>query len=142
VVRVAQHRRDGVHPMDELDQLLPTADVVVLLVPMSEATHHLVDAAFLAAMKDDALLVNLARGGIVDTDALVAETATGRLRAALDVTDPEPLAADHPLWSTPGVLISPHVAGGTTAMEPRMSRLVRQQLGRFVAGEPLANVVD
>lgn len=142
VVRVARTARDGVHPMSELDALLPTADVVVLLVPMSEQTRHLVDAEFLAAMKDDALLVNVARGGIVDTDALLAETSSGRLRAALDVIEPEPLPSDHRLWRTPGVLITPHVAGGTTAMAPRIRRLVVDQLTRFSAGDRLQNVMD
>lgn len=142
VVKVARHRRDGVHPMTELRDLLPTADVVVLLVPLTDETHHLVDAAFLAAMKDDAVLVNVARGKIVDTDALLAVLATGRIHAALDVTDPEPLPSDHLLWSAPGVIITPHVAGGTTAMAPRIHRLVCEQLQRYVAGEPLINVVS
>jgi phosphoglycerate dehydrogenase-like enzyme len=92
-------------------------------------------------MKDGALLVNVARGQVVDTEALVAELASGRLRAALDVTDPEPLPKGHPLWSAPGVLISPHVGGNTSAFLPRGRRLVSAQLRRYVAGEPLANVV-
>ena len=92
-------------------------------------------------MPDGALLVNVARGKVVDTDALVAETACGRLRAALDVTDPEPLPADHPLWRIPGVLISPHVGGGTSAFRPRAVALVSRQLRTLAAGEPMANVV-
>lgn len=141
VVRIARHARDGVRPMSELPELLPTADVVVLLVPLTDDTRHLVDADFLARMKDGALLVNVARGGVVDSDALLAETSAGRLLAALDVTEPEPLPAGHGLWDSPGVLISPHVAGGTKAMVPRMHALVRAQLERFAAGTELLNVV-
>jgi phosphoglycerate dehydrogenase-like enzyme len=141
VVRVARRAREGVHDWEQLPRLLPAADVVVLLVPLNDETRHLVDTAFLARMKDGALLVNVARGPVVDTRALVAECASGRLSAALDVTDPEPLPAAHPLWRTPGVLISPHVGGATTAMQPRVIRLIREQLGRFAAGEPLLNVV-
>ncbi|GAA2264941.1 2-hydroxyacid dehydrogenase [Nonomuraea roseoviolacea subsp. roseoviolacea] len=145
VVRVARTARDGehgrVHGMDELPALLPEADVVVLLVPATADTAGMADAAFLSRMKDGAVLVNAARGGIVDTDALVAELKTGRLRAALDVTAPEPLPAGHPLWSAPGVLITPHVAGSTPASGRRLLRLVRSQLLRHLAGEPLNNVI-
>ncbi|MGI8675413.1 MAG: 2-hydroxyacid dehydrogenase [Nocardioidaceae bacterium] len=141
LVRVARSSRDGVHGWEALHELLPQVDVVVLLVPLTNETTRLVDAAFLAAMKDGAVLVNVSRGGVVDTDALVAECRTGRLLAALDVTEPEPLPADHPLWRTPGVLITPHVGGATTAMAPRAYRLVRDQLRRWAAGEPLQNVV-
>jgi phosphoglycerate dehydrogenase-like enzyme len=141
IVRVARSARDGVHGMDELPALLPEADVVVLLVPATAATAGMVDAAFLARMKDGAVLVNAARGGVVDTDALVAELKTGRLRAALDVTAPEPLPEGHPLWSAPGVLITPHVAGSTPASVRRTLRLVRAQVQRYLAGEPLVNVI-
>lgn len=141
IVRVARRPRGGVHGWQELPDLLGQADVVVLLVPLDDSTRGLVDAAFLERMKDGALLVNVARGGVVDTGALVAACAAGRMMAALDVTDPEPLPAGHPLWSTPGVLVSPHVGGATSAMRPRVTRLVSEQLQRFVAGEPLANVV-
>ena len=92
-------------------------------------------------LPDGALLVNVARGKLVDTDALVAELSAGRIRAALDVTDPEPLPGGHPLWRQPGVLISPHVGGASSAFAPRADRLIAAQLTRFVAGEPLANVV-
>ncbi|WP_109528027.1 2-hydroxyacid dehydrogenase [Nocardia aurea] len=142
VVRVARSARDDVHAMEELPELLPAADVVVLLVPATEATSGMVDAAFLAGMKDGAVLVNAARGGVVDTDALLAELKAGRLRAALDVTAPEPLPADHPLWSAPGVLITPHVAGSTPASVRRTLRLVRAQLLRYLAAEPLENVIS
>lgn len=142
ILRVARQRREGVAGLDDLPNLLPRADVVVLTVPMTAETRGLVDAGFLGAMKDGALLVNIARGPVVDTDALLAETASGRLRAALDVTDPEPLPPDHPLWRTPGVLISPHVGGATSAFLPRAYQLIGAQLRRYAAGEPLANVVS
>lgn len=142
VVRVARTAREGVHGYDELPHLLPTADVVVLIVPLTDETRGLVDRDFLARMKDDALLVNVARGAVVDTDALVEALATRRIHAALDVTDPEPLPAGHPLWSAPNLLVSPHVGGASTAMEPRARRVVREQLERFAAGRPLANVMS
>jgi phosphoglycerate dehydrogenase-like enzyme len=132
---------DGVHGVDELPALLPEADVVVLLVPLTEETRGLVDEKFLAAMPDGALLVNAARGPVARTPALVAELASGRLRAALDVTDPEPLPADHPLWELPNVLLTPHVAGSVRGLLPRAYRLVGEQVRRFVAGEPLVNRV-
>ncbi|MFK4036708.1 2-hydroxyacid dehydrogenase [Nonomuraea wenchangensis] len=141
VVRVARTAREGVHGMAELPALLPGADVVVLLVPSTPDTAGMVDAAFLGRMRDGAVLVNAARGSVVDTDALVAELRTGRLRAALDVTAPEPLPEGHPLWSAPGVFITPHVAGSTPASERRMLRLIRAQLGRYRAGEDLDNVI-
>jgi phosphoglycerate dehydrogenase-like enzyme len=141
VVRVASRAREGIHGVDELPALLPAADVVVVLVPLTDATRGLVEERFLALMHDDALLVNVARGGVVDTDALLAETTSGRLRAALDVTDPEPLPPEHPLWRSPGVIITPHVGGASTAMEPRMRRLVVDQLERFASGAPLLNVI-
>lgn len=141
VLRVARTARDGVAGFDALPSLLGRADVVILTVPLTDATQRMVDAKFLAAMRDGTLLVNVARGGVVDTDALLAELSDGRLRAALDVTDPEPPPPGHPVWTVPGLLISPHVGGSTTAFEPRARRLVRAQLERFAAGEPLANVV-
>ncbi|REE98963.1 phosphoglycerate dehydrogenase-like enzyme [Thermomonospora umbrina] len=141
ITRVASRPRDGVHGVAELPGLVPHADVVVLLVPATPQTKGLVDADLLARMKDGALLVNAARGSVVDTAALVAETAAGRLRAALDVTDPEPLPADHPLWRTPGVFLTPHVAGSTPASSRRIARLVREQARRYLTGEPLENVM-
>ena len=145
IVPVARTAREvgglWVHAVSELPQLLPSADVVILIVPLTKDTRGLVDATFLARMHDRALLVNVSRGLVVDTDALLAECASGRLRAALDVTDPEPLPAEHPLWSTPGVLISPHVGGNTSAFLPRARRLVAEQLGRWRAGQQLANMV-
>jgi phosphoglycerate dehydrogenase-like enzyme len=142
VVRVARSARDGVHPIGDLPGLLPDADVVILIVPLTGETRGLVDADFLATMKQGALLVNVARGAVVDTDALVAALHAGRVTAALDVFDTEPLPADSPLWDAPGLLVSPHVGGASSAMWPRAHRLVRDQLHRFAAGEPLWNVMS
>ena len=142
IVRVARRDRDGVHPIEALPELLPAADVVIVVVPLTEVTRGLVDADFLGRMRDDALLVNMSRGPVVVQPALVAELASGRLQAAIDVADPEPLPADSPLWTAPNLLISPHVGGMSSAMWPRAHRLVRDQLHRFVAGEPLANVLS
>lgn len=145
VARVARSERTTergpVHPLTELPALLPESDVVILSTPLTEATRHLVDAEFLARMKDGALLVNVARGPVVDTKALLAELESGRITAALDVTDPEPLPPGHPLWQAPGLLISPHAGGPTSAFLPRAKRLVVDQLGRFVNREPLRNVI-
>lgn len=142
VTRVARRPRDGVHPAGELPGLLPDADIVVLLTPLTEATRGMVDAAFLAAMPDGALLVNAARGGVVDTGALLTELRRGRLRAALDVTDPEPLPDGHPLWTAPGALITPHIAGSVRGVRGRAWRFAGDQVRRFIAGEPLRNVVS
>jgi phosphoglycerate dehydrogenase-like enzyme len=141
VERVARHARPGVAGVDDLPVMLPRADVVVLLVPVTPATVALADTRFLGRMRDGALLVNAARGPIVDTAALLAELQSGRLRAALDVTDPEPLPAGHPLWSAPGLLLTPHVAGATRQTIPRAMAIVRDQLARYAAGEPLRNVI-
>ena len=141
VLRVARTARDGVHAMADLPDLLPRADVVVLIVPGTTETRGLVDAEFLSRMRKGALLVNVARGPVVVTDDLVDALRSGHVRAALDVTDPEPLPEGHPLWSAPNVLITPHVGGATPAMWPRAYRLVRRQLERFAAGEPVENVM-
>ena len=141
VLRVARRAREGVAGFEELPGLVPRADVLVLIVPLTAETRALVDADFLGRMKDGAVLVNVARGGVVDTDALVKELHSGRIAAALDVTDPEPLPADHPLWDAPGALITPHVGGATSAMSPRAFAVVGAQLRRFARGEPLANVM-
>jgi len=130
-----------VHAAEELPALLPGHQVVILACPLTEATRGMVDAAFLGAMPDGALLVNVARGPVVVTDALVAELTTGRLRAALDVTDPEPLPPDHPLWRTSNTLISPHVGGDSTAFPSRARALLRDQFERLAAGRPLLNIV-
>ncbi|MEU0136117.1 2-hydroxyacid dehydrogenase [Streptomyces sp. NPDC006296] len=145
VVRVARSARTSargpVHAMEALPELLPEADVVILSTPLNPSTRGLVGPGFLAAMRDGALLVNVARGAVVDTGALLAELESGRLRAALDVTDPEPLPAGHPLWHAPHTLISPHVGGSTSAFLPRAKRLLAGQLTRFAAGEPVGNLV-
>ncbi|MGI5367208.1 2-hydroxyacid dehydrogenase [Streptomyces iakyrus] len=145
VARVARSERTTargpVHPLTELPVLLPEADVVILSTPLNESTRGLAGADFLSRMKDGALLVNVARGPVVDTKALLAELETGRITAALDVTDPEPLAREHPLWRAPGVLISPHVGGPTSAFLPRAKRLLVDQLNRYVNREPLRNVI-
>jgi phosphoglycerate dehydrogenase-like enzyme len=145
VTRMASREREDsngtIYGIDALYEQLPLHEIVVVSVPLSEETQQLVDAKFLAAMPDGALLVNVARGPVADTEALLAETSTGRLRAALDVTDPEPLPAGHPLWNTPGVLITPHVGGASSAMFPRMVRLIRKQIGLLLEGADPVNVV-
>lgn len=138
---VGNHARDGVHGKEELPELLPLHDAVVLMVPVTPATTRMVDAAFLAAMPDNAILVNAARGVVVDTDALLAELRAGRLRAALDVTDPEPLPPDHPLWTAPGLLLTPHVAGSVGGHRKRAYGIVAAELARFAAGKELENLV-
>ena len=144
VTRVARTARpdDDVHGVADLPGLLPHADVVVLVVPLTEQTRGMVDARFLSAMRDGALLVNAARGPVVDTAALLTEVSEGRISAALDVTDPEPLPAAHPLWRLPNVFISPHTAGSVRGLLPRAYRLAGDQLRRFLAGDPLDNVVE
>jgi phosphoglycerate dehydrogenase-like enzyme len=142
LTRVARTARPGVHGVDELPALLPEADVVVLIVPLTEETRGMVGAGFLARMCDGALLVNAARGPVVDTEALTAELATGRIGAAADVTDPEPLPADHPLWTMPNFLLTPHVAGSVRGLLPRAYRLVGDQIRRYASGAPLINVVQ
>ncbi|MDQ0692246.1 2-hydroxyacid dehydrogenase [Arthrobacter sp. W4I7] len=145
VTRMASREREDaagkIFGIDSLYEQLPLHDIVVVSVPLSGQTRHLVDAKFLAAMPDGALLVNVARGPVADTEALLAEASQGRLRAALDVTDPEPLPAGHPLWTTPGVLITPHVGGASSAMFPRMVRLVKKQIGLLLEGKEPVNVV-
>lgn len=142
IVRVASTARDDdrgrIHAIDEVHDLLPRVDVVIVAVPLTPATAGLIDADFLSRLRDDSLVVNVARGKVVDSEAMVAEV--GRLRFASDVWDPEPLPADHPLWSAEGVLLIPHVGGMTSAMRPRVEKLVRQQVRALEAGEPPVNV--
>nr|WP_240437522.1 2-hydroxyacid dehydrogenase [Sciscionella marina] len=144
VVPVANRARPetGVYGVAELVEILPRADILVLVLPDSAGTRGLLDAARLALLPDDALVVNVGRGRTVDTEALFAETASGRLRAALDVTDPEPLPPGHRLWTVDGVLITPHVAGGSASFYPRAADFAVAQLRRFAAGEPLENIVE
>lgn len=138
---VGRTAREGVHGVAELPVLLPGFDAVVVLVPLTDETRGMVDADFLARMSDGALLVNAARGPVVATDDLVAELGSGRLRAALDVTDPEPLPEGHPLWTVPGLLLTPHIAGSVPGATPRAYAVAREQLHRFLNGEELQNIV-
>jgi phosphoglycerate dehydrogenase-like enzyme len=142
VVGVARRARDGVHGTDELPALLPAADVVVNLLPLTEATRGAFGARELEAMREGALYVNAGRGATTDTGALVAALKAGRIRAVLDVVDPEPLPSDHPLWTAPGVMISPHSAGDTPGADRAAWTLAAAQLRRYAAGEPLENVVS
>jgi phosphoglycerate dehydrogenase-like enzyme len=139
---VARRARDGVHGIDEVLDLLPHHDACVVIVPLTDDTRGLVDAAFLAAMPDGALLVNAARGPVADTDALLAELTGGRLLAALDVTDPEPLPADHPLWGAPGLLLTPHVGGSVPGATGRAYRVAAEQIAAFARGEKPPNLVE
>jgi phosphoglycerate dehydrogenase-like enzyme len=140
--RVARRARDGVHAIGELPELIGGADVVVVLVPLTDETEGLLDADMLARMKEGALLVNAARGPVVDTRALLDALEARRIRAALDVTDPEPLPDGHPLFSAPGVTITPHVAGDVPLFPRRAMELVADQVRRYTAGQPLRNVVS
>jgi phosphoglycerate dehydrogenase-like enzyme len=141
VIHFTQSGRDNTIAISNLDKHLPTLDVVILILPLTAESKHLFNAQRLALMKDGALLVNVARGPIVDTNALVKELNSGRITAALDVTDPEPLPSDHPLWRAKGVLISPHVGGNTSAFEKRARRLIESQLQLLAEGKSLNNVI-
>ncbi|KRE31353.1 2-hydroxyacid dehydrogenase [Agromyces sp. Soil535] len=145
LTRVASRARDDaaghIHGIDELPTLLPEADIVIVGVPLTDGTTGLVDDAFLSALPDGALVVNIARGKVTVADAILDHATRGRLRFALDVTDPEPLPEGHPLFALPNVLITPHVGGASTAMMPRMARLVREQIERMLRGDEPLNVV-
>jgi phosphoglycerate dehydrogenase-like enzyme len=145
LTRVGSTARDDdrghVHGTDELPRLLPGSDVVVLATPLSSSTRGMVGRRFLEAMPDGALLVNVGRGAVVDTGALLTELRRSRLQAALDVVDPEPLPSDSPLWEAPGLLLTPHVGGNTTAMRPRAVALLRDQVERLASGAPLDNLI-
>jgi phosphoglycerate dehydrogenase-like enzyme len=140
-LRARSDERGEIHGFESLHDLLPLADIVVVVVPLTEKTTHLIDDSFLRRMRDDSLLVNVARGSVADTKALLAHASAGRIRVALDVTDPEPLPEGHPLFSLANVLISPHVGGRSSAMLPRMARLLREQIVRMLAGDEPVNVV-
>ncbi len=142
VVGFSRSGSNGSKRMDEFDSLLPTFDVVILITPLTPETKHLMNAHRLGLMKDGATLINVARGPVVDTDALVAELNFGRISAGLDVTDPEPLPQGHPLWNCPNVIIAPHVGGDSNAFVPRGRKLVVDQLGRISRGEALINIVS
>ena len=141
VTLVGRRARAGVHALDDIDSILPDADAVVAMVPDNESTRHLIDAAFLAKLRDGAVVVNAGRGGAVDTEALLVELNSGRLRAALDVTDPEPLPAGHPLWSAPGLLLTPHVAGSTSGSEERAWVVALTQIEALADGDDPPNLV-
>ncbi|HEV7472125.1 MAG: hypothetical protein QOJ30_4188 [Pseudonocardiales bacterium] len=138
---VGRTAREGVHGIDEVLDLLPLHDACVVIIPLTDQTRGLVDAEFLAAMPDGAVLVNGARGPVADTDALTAELSSGRLRAAVDVTDPEPLPADHPLWKAPGLLLTPHVGGSVPGALRRAYRVAAEQIAAFARGEEPPNLV-
>ncbi|MFG6402343.1 NAD(P)-dependent oxidoreductase [Microbacterium sp. P04] len=142
-VATRAREEDGVtvRALADLHDVLASTEVLIASLPGGDSTRHVLDAAALAALPDGALIVNVGRGPLIDTDALVAEVRNGRLRAALDVTDPEPLPSDHPLWALPGALIVPHVGGDSSAMRSRITRLVRNQIERMLADEPPLNVV-
>ncbi|QJY46971.1 2-hydroxyacid dehydrogenase [Pseudonocardia broussonetiae] len=139
---VGRRARDGVHGIDEVRDLLPDHDACVVIVPLTDDTRGLIDAGFLAAMPDGSVLVNAARGPVADTDALTAELVSGRLRAAVDVTEPEPLPADHPLWSAPGLLLTPHVGGSVPGGLRRAYGVAAEQIAAFARGEQPPNLVE
>jgi len=141
VTLVGQRARDGVVALADVDALLPDADAVVAMLPATKETYHLLDAAFLSRLRDGAVVVNAGRGNAVDTDALIAELSSGRLRAALDVTDPEPLPPGHPLWSAPNLLLTPHVAGSTEGAWGRALRIAMDQINVFADGGRPPNAV-
>lgn len=141
IVRVARSARPGVEPVSRFLDLLPSADIIILIVPLTPETTGLIGARELDRMKQGALLVNAARGPVVDTNALLAALNNKKIRAALDVTDPEPLPADHPLWSAPNAFITPHVAASSPAMMQRAIAFAAQQVERYLAGQPLHNIV-
>ena len=141
VIGFSKSGRDGAKKIEELDSYLPSLDIVILILPLNPESKGLFNKDRLAKMKDGSLLVNVARGPIVDTDALLTELNSGRIFAALDVTDPEPLPKGHPLWKAKNLLIVPHVGGNSTAFEPRCRKLVESQLQLLVSGQPLKNIV-
>jgi phosphoglycerate dehydrogenase-like enzyme len=141
IVRVARRARDGVHAVDDLGRLLPDADIVVNLLPATASTDGLFDATMFGAMRENTLFVNAGRGRTVDTDALLAALESGRVRAVLDVMEPEPLPAENPLWGAPNCIITPHSAGDTPGAERASWVLAGEQLRRYAAGEDLINVV-
>jgi phosphoglycerate dehydrogenase-like enzyme len=141
ITAFTQSGRDGTVKIDDLDKHLPQLDIVILILPLTDSSRHMFNAARLASMKDGALIVNVARGPIIDTEALISELNSRRIYAALDVTDPEPLPQGHPLWSAPNLIVAPHVGGNSEAFEPRGRALIESQLKLLAAGSPLEHVV-
>ncbi|MDP1712098.1 MAG: 2-hydroxyacid dehydrogenase [Candidatus Nanopelagicaceae bacterium] len=141
VIGFSRSGRDGAVKIEHFDEYLPSLDVVILIMPLNDESRCFFDARRFALLRDGALLINVARGAIIDTAALITELRTGRITAALDVTDPEPLPPDHPLWKEAGVFITPHVGGNSSAFEPRARRLIESQLIRLAANQPLENIV-
>ena len=141
ITAFTQSGRDGTVKIDDLDKHLPQLDIVILILPLSDSSRHMFNAARLASMKDGALIVNVARGPIIETEALIKELNSRRIYAALDVTDPEPLPQGHPLWSAPNLIVVPHVGGNSEAFEPRGRALIESQLKLLAAGNPLEHVV-
>jgi len=141
ITAFTQSGRDGTVKIDDLDKHLPQLDIVILILPLTDSSRHMFNAARLASMKDGALIVNVARGPIIDTEALIKELNSRRIYAALDVTDPEPLPQGHPLWSAPNLIVVPHVGGNSEAFEPRGRALIESQLKLLAAGSPLEHVV-
>jgi phosphoglycerate dehydrogenase-like enzyme len=141
ITAFTQSGRDGTVKIDDLDKHLPQLDIVILILPLTDSSRHMFNAQRLAAMKDGALIVNVARGPIIDTEALIKELNSRRIYAALDVTDPEPLPQGHPLWSAPNLIVVPHVGGNSEAFEPRGRALIESQLKLLAAGLPLEHVV-
>jgi phosphoglycerate dehydrogenase-like enzyme len=144
LIRIARTERENpkVHAVAKLDSLLPKAQVIVLILPSTADTRWLIDARQFSLMQQGALLVNAARGPIVNTDALVDALQSRKIRAALDVTDPEPLPVGHPLWKCPNLLITPHVGGSSPEFARRSLKIAADELRRYMAGEPLRNVVQ
>lgn len=140
-LRVARTRREGVAGVNQLDDLLSQADIVLVTAPLTSETRGMIDAQRIGKMKQGALLVNAARGALVDTEALLQALQAEKIRAALDVTDPEPLPADHPLWKAPNLLLTPHVGGDSENFMTRAFHLVREQVERMIQGKPLLNIV-
>lgn len=141
VIGFSRTGQDGAVKVEHFDEYLPSLDVIILIMPLNDESRHFFDTRRFSLLKDGALLINVARGAIVDTDALLAELRTGRITAALDVADPEPLPPDHPLWKEAGIFITPHVGGNSSAFEPRARRLIEAQLIRLASHQPLENVV-
>ncbi len=141
VLRIARTPREEVHPVADLHSLLPEADIVVLITPLTPETHHLIGKEEFALMRRGSLLVNAARGAVVDTDALVEALGARHIRAAVDVTDPEPLPPGHPLWKAPGLLLTPHIAGSIPDFQDRIFRFVAKQCERLLRGEEPENII-